>query len=35
LLEADYVRTWLPNNGSNSQNDLRLSFGIAYHIGKH
>ena len=35
LLEADYVRTELPNNGSNIQNDLRLSFGLTYHIGKH
>jgi outer membrane immunogenic protein len=34
LLEADYVRTALPNNASNVQNDLRLSFGVTYHIGK-
>ena len=30
LFEADYVHTSLPNNGSNSQNDLRLSFGLSY-----
>jgi len=30
-LEADYVRTSLPNNFSNNQNDLRLGFGISYH----
>jgi hypothetical protein len=34
LVEADYVRTALPNNGSNVQNDLRLSAGIVYHFGK-
>lgn len=34
LVEADYVRTALPNNGSNTQNDMRLSFGITYHIGR-
>lgn len=33
-LEVDYVRTSLPNNASNSQNDLRLAFGITYHVGK-
>jgi outer membrane immunogenic protein len=31
LLEVDYVRTALPNNYSNSQNDLRLGFGITWH----
>ena len=30
LLELDYVRTTLPNNGSNSQNDLRIGFGVSY-----
>ena len=35
MLEADYIRTSLPNNGSNTQNDMRLSFGVTYHIGKH
>lgn len=34
LLEADYVRTSLPNNGSNTQNDLRLAFGVIWHIGR-
>jgi hypothetical protein len=33
LLEADYVRTALPNGASNIQNDLRLAFGVTYHIG--
>ncbi|MBW4040354.1 MAG: hypothetical protein HIU91_16150 [Acidobacteria bacterium] len=32
LFELDYVRTTLPNNGSNSQNDLRLAFGVSYHL---
>jgi len=35
MLEADYIRTSLPNNASNTQNDMRLSFGVTYHIGKH
>jgi len=30
LLEVDYVHTSLPNNGSNSQNDLRLSAGFSF-----
>jgi hypothetical protein len=30
--EIDYVRTALPNNGSNTQNDLRLAFGVSYHF---
>jgi len=34
LLEADYVRTSLPNNASNTQNDLRLAFGMTWHIGR-
>jgi hypothetical protein len=33
LLQADYVRTQLPNNYSKSQNDLRLAFGVNYHFG--
>ena len=33
LLEADYVRTQLPNNYSRSQNDVRLAFGVTYHFG--
>jgi outer membrane protein OmpA-like peptidoglycan-associated protein len=32
LLEADYVRTTLPNAAANAQNDMRLAFGITYHI---
>jgi hypothetical protein len=34
LVEAEYVRTSLPNNGSNTQNDLRLAFGVIWHIGR-
>jgi len=33
LLEADYVRTALPNGASNTQNDVRIAFGVIYHIG--
>jgi len=33
-LEMDYVHSTLPNNAANSQNDLRLAFGVTYHIGK-
>jgi hypothetical protein len=33
LIEADYVRTAFSNNGSNTQNDLRLAFGMSYHFG--
>lgn len=33
LLEAEYLRSALPNNASNSQNDIRLSFGFVYHLG--
>jgi len=29
-VELDYVRTGFPNNGTNSQNDFRLGFGISY-----
>jgi hypothetical protein len=32
LLEVDYVRTALPNNAANAQDDLRLAFGVTYHI---
>jgi outer membrane immunogenic protein len=31
IAEVEYVRTALPNGGSNSQTDFRLSFGIAFH----
>jgi hypothetical protein len=34
LPEVDYIKTGLPNNGSNSQNDLRIAFGVSYRIGK-
>jgi outer membrane immunogenic protein len=34
VLDVDYVRTALPNNGTNSQNDLRLSFGLSYHFNR-
>jgi hypothetical protein len=34
LLEADYVRTVLPNAAAIIQNDMRLSFGLTYHFGK-
>ncbi len=33
LIEADYVRTELPNAVTDRQNDLRLVFGLTYHIG--
>jgi hypothetical protein len=32
LLEADYVRTALPNGAANIQNELRLSAGVIWHI---
>jgi len=32
VFELDYIHTGLPNNGSNSQNDLRLSFGVSYRL---
>jgi hypothetical protein len=32
LLEADYVRTNLPNGAANAQNDLRLGFGVTCHM---
>jgi hypothetical protein len=34
LLEAEYLRSDLPNGASNTQNDLRLAFGVSYRIGK-
>ena len=30
-IEAEYVRSYLPNNGSNVQDHIRLSVGITYH----
>jgi hypothetical protein len=34
LLEVDYARTTLPNNASNTQNDLHLAFGVIWRIGR-
>jgi hypothetical protein len=34
-LEIDYVRSNLPNNAGNNQNDLRLSFGLSYRFHPH
>jgi outer membrane immunogenic protein len=34
LIQVDYLRTTLPNNGSDTQNDLRLAVGVTYHLGK-
>jgi hypothetical protein len=34
LLQVDYQRTALPNNASNTQNDLRLAFGVTWRLGK-
>jgi peptidoglycan-associated lipoprotein len=31
-VQVDYVRSTLPNNASNVQNDLRLAAGIAFHL---
>jgi hypothetical protein len=33
LIQVEYVRSSLPNNASNAQNDVRLSFGLVYHFG--
>ena len=33
VVEASYVRTALPNNGNDTQNDLRLGAGLVYHFG--
>jgi hypothetical protein len=33
--EADYGRTYLPNNGINVQDHLRLAIGVAYHVRSH
>jgi peptidoglycan-associated lipoprotein len=32
VMEADYIRTSLPNNTNNSQSDLRLSDGVVFHF---
>ncbi|MGD0786595.1 MAG: hypothetical protein ABR898_01335 [Terracidiphilus sp.] len=34
LLQVDYARTTLPNNASNTENDLRLAFGVIWRIGR-
>jgi hypothetical protein len=34
LLDAEYLYTTLPNNASDTQNDLRLSAGVSYRFGK-
>jgi hypothetical protein len=34
-IELNWVRSNLPNTGSDTQNDLRLAFGMSYHIQKH
>lgn len=33
VIEADYVRTAMPNGYEDAQTDLRLAFGVTYHIG--
>ena len=35
IVEADYVRNALPNNGSNTQNDLRIAFGVTWRFRAH
>lgn len=32
LLEADYVYSQLPNNGSGEQNDFRIASGVSWHF---
>lgn len=32
VIEVEYLHTDLPNNYSNVQNDLRLGFGVTYHL---
>jgi hypothetical protein len=32
VVEVDYVRNALPNNASNTQNDVRIAFGITRHF---
>jgi len=33
-VEADFVQSFLPNNGYNTQNRIRLGFGVTYHSQK-
>lgn len=35
VFEADYVRTSLPNNGTNTQDHLHLAVGVTYHFERH
>jgi len=32
VLQADFVRTALPNSFNNSQDDFRLAFGVVFHL---
>jgi len=34
LIEADWVRTMLPNGGTNIQNTLRFASGVNFHLGQ-
>jgi hypothetical protein len=34
LFQAEYLMTRLPNAVNNNQSDLRLTFGVVFHIGK-
>jgi hypothetical protein len=34
LFEAEYQRTYLPNNAANTQNDLRIAAGLSLRFGK-
>jgi hypothetical protein len=34
LFQAEYLMTRLPNATNNNQNDLRLTFGVVFHMGK-
>ena len=35
LVQVDYVKTTLPNNATNAQDDLRLATGLTFRIGRH
>ena len=35
VFEADYVRSYLPNNGGDTQGHIRLAFGVTYHLAAH
>ena len=34
IVEVDYFHSGLPNQGSGTQSDLRLGFGVSYHMSK-